>query len=238
MVNEHQCVLCGAAENPGYPGVYDCDCCLTAEWQSRQGPAAENAEARLAFLKASLNASVPARYRGYLRTPVAAQFRRDNPEVGRLASYTLTPGSVLYLHGLSGTGKTHAALRAVVRLVTEEKLTAAFVGEADYFKSLTDSFGGHGAAFDATTPQVLVYDDLGRRRPTPVVLDELYRILEHRWSNELTTIITSNFSPLQAVLKLTDDADLGGGIMSRLACGDIYEVKGAQDYRIGTARSA
>jgi DNA replication protein DnaC len=58
--------------------------------------------------------------------------------------------------------------------------------------------------------RILVLDDLGVERPTPLVLESLYRIIDTRADEGLRTIVTSNGKPSALA------ATLGARIHSRL----------------------
>lgn len=82
--------------------------------------------------------------------------------------------------------------------------------------------------------QLLLLDDLGAERPTSYAIECLYRVLNYRDEQELSTIITTNLSAdkLEEVFN-SDGGMLGGRLVSRLmGWAEVIELKG-KDLRRG-----
>ncbi|GGM16330.1 ATP-binding protein [Deinococcus aerophilus] len=183
---------------------------------------------RRAFL-----ASLPPRYGRYATTPVPAQVLAANPEL-RAKLERMTPQGFLYLTGEADAAKTHLAVRQALHL-TEGGGSALFVDETDYFARVFAEFGGGPPAPDLLAPDVLVYDDLGKQKPSEFALQKLYHLLEMRWSHEKALIVTSNFTPREVVARLTDDEVVGHAIYSRLMAGQLAGIRRGAGGRQGSA---
>lgn len=103
----------------------------------------------------------------------------------------------LYLYGPAGTGKTHLLVaigKALVNQYAAEVCYWSTVSLINEAKRMFDKTSGvdenpFDAAAEAT---VLMLDDIGAERPSEWVLTELYRLINHRYNRNLTTLLTSN----------------------------------------------
>lgn len=162
------------------------------------------AEVRHQQATAAFNQWIPARYRGA---------EADNPDVVAWAASIDDGGSqsLLIVGGL-GTGKTHQAYGAAQVVVLAkasrgERCRLAAVTHA----GLNDEVRPGGAGLDPyMAADLLVLDDLGAAHVTSWNADAAYRLIDHRWSQLLPTIFTSNFSAKE----LGDQ--LGARLASRL----------------------
>lgn len=177
-------------------------------------------------------ASLPPRYRRYATTPVAPEVLATNTKA-RAALQAMTPQGFLYLTGDPGVGKTHLAVRQAVNLI-REGFSAQFVDEVEYFERVFAEFGGGRPAPSLIAPDVLIYDDLGKQKPSDFALQKLYHMLEMRWSHEKATIITSNLTPQAVGPRISDDPAVAASIVSRLMAGQAVGLRGA-DNRPGSA---
>lgn len=118
-------------------------------------------------------------------------------------SYPLeTAGTGLLLTGSIGVGKTHLAVGILQSLVAERGATGLFFDYRDLLKQVQNSYNRQVAAteleilapvFDA---EVLVLDELGASKPTDWVWDTVAHILNTRYNDRRTTIITTNYANL------------------------------------------
>ena len=126
-------------------------------------------------------------------------------------SYPLeTRGAGLLLTGSIGVGKTHLAVGILQALVTERGATGLFYDYRELLKQVQNSYNRHVQAteleilapvFDA---EVLVLDELGASKPTDWVWDTVAHILNTRYNDRRTTIITTNYAnagPLGSLLE-------------------------------------
>lgn len=132
---------------------------------------------------------------------------------------TVQPGDSLFLTGPTGTGKSVTAavlLWEYARAATEREDggrigwtgSFLFVTVPQWLSLLRGSFGtGETAGILERTrgARVLVLDDIGAERPTDWTLGELTLLVDHRYSEELPTILTSNLSLPELSDRLGDD---------------------------------
>jgi DNA replication protein DnaC len=106
----------------------------------------------------------------------------------------------LLLVGKAGRGKTHMAVGIAKALIREKGAECVFYDYADLLKEIQDSYNPavQTTELDLLRPvfktEVLVLDDLGSVRPTEWRWDTVRLILNTRYNNSLTTIITTNFA--------------------------------------------
>ena len=119
-----------------------------------------------------------------------------------------TDGTGLLLTGSIGVGKTHLAVGMLQSLVEERGASGLFYDYRELLKQVQNSYNPRVAAteleilapvFDA---EVLVLDEIGASKPTDWVWDTVAHILNTRYNDRRTTIITTNYAnlpPLGAV---------------------------------------
>jgi DNA replication protein DnaC len=110
-----------------------------------------------------------------------------------------TSGRGLLITGSIGVGKTHLAVGILQALVAERGATGLFFDYRDLLKQVQNSYNSKVSAteleilapvFDA---EVLVLDELGASKPTDWVWDTVAHILNTRYNDRRTTIITTNY---------------------------------------------
>jgi DNA replication protein DnaC len=101
--------------------------------------------------------------------------------------------------GSVGVGKTHLAVGILKALIRDKGVPCLFCDYRELLKSIQNSYNASVQAtemgilrpvFDA---EVLVLDELGAVRSTEWVFDTVNYILNSRYNNNKTTIITTNF---------------------------------------------
>jgi DNA replication protein DnaC len=162
------------------------------------------AELRTEQARLVLPNHIPARY---------LDAKVEHPAVADWVAKTIegTDDSLL-LAGTVGVGKTHtgyAALAAVVlgRAARGQSCQPAAVTHTDLCEAVRPDGEGISRLQEAT---LLMLDDLGAAHVTAWNADAVYRVIDHRWTHMLPTIITSNFDPG------TLSAMLGERLTSRL----------------------
>lgn len=127
-----------------------------------------------------------------------------------------------YLYGPSGTGKTTLAAWIMYRglqnsLLPGPKPLFRFTGTIQLLEqiktSFKSSFDMQNNRIDSTTKLINTYkyadwlclDDFGPEKTTDWVYQMLYLIIDHRYSEMKTTVLTSNLSLQQLEEKLKDD---------------------------------
>lgn len=122
-------------------------------------------------------------------------------------------GPSLLLLGPTGTGKTHQAYGAVSALAQSgAAFSWTFVTAADAYARLRPRprVDSEEEFLRLANVAVLILDDLGAAKATDWTEEVNYRLINHRYEHELTTLITSNVPVGQ--LK----AGLGDRVASRL----------------------
>jgi len=116
-------------------------------------------------------------------------------------SYPLeTAGTGLLLTGSIGVGKTHLAVGILQALVAERGATGLFYDYRDLLKQIQNSYNAQvrETELEILAPvfkaEVLVLDELGASKPTDWVWDTVAHILNTRYNDRRTTIITTNYS--------------------------------------------
>jgi len=118
-------------------------------------------------------------------------------------SYPLeTAGTGLLLTGSIGVGKTHLAVGILQSLVAERGATGLFYDYRDLLKQVQNSYNAtvRETELEVLRPvfeaEVLVLDELGAAKPTDWVWDTVAHILNTRYNDRRTTIITTNYANL------------------------------------------
>jgi DNA replication protein DnaC len=146
-------------------------------------------------------------------------------------SYPLeTGGTGLLLTGSIGVGKTHLAVGILQALVQDRGATGLFCDYRELLKQVQNSYNRQVQAteleilapvFDA---EVLVLDELGAAKPTDWVWDTVAHILNTRYNDRRTTIITTNYAnagplagpPRDDAARLAREESLGDRIGERM----------------------
>jgi DNA replication protein DnaC len=113
-----------------------------------------------------------------------------------------TNGNGLLLTGSIGVGKTHLAVGILQALIAERGAKGVFYDYRDLLKQVQNSYN---RSVDATEleilapvleAEVLVLDELGASKPTDWVWDTVAHVLNTRYNDRRTTIITTNYANL------------------------------------------
>ena len=113
------------------------------------------------------------------------------------AQYPLDRSGILLI-GPSGVGKTHLSVAAIKALMAKG-VHCSFCDYRDLLKRIQDSYNPSVQATELEVlrpvfeTEVVVLDDLGAVKPSEWVWDTVSLILNTRYNDNRTTIITSNF---------------------------------------------
>jgi DNA replication protein DnaC len=124
-----------------------------------------------------------------------------------------TGGRGLLFTGSIGVGKTHLAVGVLSRLVQERGVRGLFCDYRELLKSIQNSYNPqvHTTELELLQPvfaaEVLVLDDLGAQKPNEWVWDTVALILNTRYNDKLSTIITTNYADLPAGQGFKADPD-------------------------------
>ena len=125
-----------------------------------------------------------------------------------------TAGRGILFVGSIGVGKTHLATGILQRLVRERGVRGLFCDYRELLKNIQNSYNPQVATTEMEllkpvfTAEVLVLDDLGAQKPNEWSWDIVALILNTRYNDRQTTIITTNYpdQPAGAGVKI----DRGG----------------------------
>lgn len=194
---------CKICDGVGLVRVVD----ASGKWISRpcECQAMEREERRL------VSARIPTGYWGCTLESYETSFAGADPSLGWalktarafVTAYPVdTAGKGLLFIGSLGVGKTHLAVGVLRRLIQERGARGMFCDYGALLKDIQQSFNPRNdlTEFGLLEPilkaEVLVLDDLGAQKPTDWVWDNVALILNTRYNNQLTTIVTTNYPDL------------------------------------------
>ena len=154
-------------------------------------------------------ARIPARYEHCTLADFSTEFQGAHRllPAARLAAgrfveeYPLIRTGLLFI-GPIGTGKTHLAVGIIQELVRSKGVPCLFCDYRELLKEIQNSYNASvqttelevlRPVFDA---DVLVLDELGAVKPSEWVWDTVSHILNSRYNDKKTTIVTTNFPNL------------------------------------------
>jgi DNA replication protein DnaC len=166
-----------------------------------------------------------------------------------------TAGNGLLLTGSIGVGKTHLAVGMLQALVADRGSKGLFFDYRDLLKQVQNSYNRNvdvteleilRPVFDA---EVLVLDELGASKPTDWVWDTVAHILNTRYNDRRTTIITTNYAnlppgsgelsgPRAAVREETLGDRIGERMRSRLQEMCVVVEMSGEDFRQKVKRAS
>ena len=133
----------------------------------------------------------------------------------------------LVLMGRYGCGKTHLAA-AIANSAIEKGVSTLFLTVPDLLDWLRYSYSGADLSFEERFEEIretpmLILDDFGTQNATPWAQEKIFQIMNHRYINQLPTVITSNLSL----------GDFDGRVRSRLQDPNLVTIVKifAPDYR-------
>jgi DNA replication protein DnaC len=186
----------------------------------------------------TLEARIPKRYRAisFEHSDVIDMERRCPTQVREVRQFVadiaanVDAGRSLWLTGGVGTGKTALAMIVSKAAIDAGRSVAVYSCPRllSVIRESIDS-GGVLAFLDRIAAVDLLHiDDLGAEHRTEWVLEQLYTIINARYEDERSTVITSNLEPDELA------AQLGERIVSRLEgmCGEPLPFWGADARRV------
>jgi DNA replication protein DnaC len=188
-----------------------------------------------------LRGTLPKRYRGvsFDRPPVSDMAHDPNPNTRATVRHVqdfcqsiderLDSGDGAWLMGDVGTGKTSLAM-VVSKTAMEAGRTVAVYSMPGLLARIRRTYDtdsgeeGYLSFFDRLTSVDLLHiDDLGAEKRTDWVLEQLYAIVDRRYSEERSMVVTTNLSDVDLA------EQIGKRTVSRLIemCGDPLPLYGA-----------
>ena len=170
-------------------------------------------------------ARIPERYAHCSLESFDTGFRGADPSLAKALMVTRhfadnypleTGGRGLLLTGSIGAGKTHLAVGLLRELIEQRGATGIFYDYRDLLKQIQNSYNPQVATTELQIlrpvfeAEVLVLDELGAVKPTDWVWDTVAHVLNTRYNDKKTTLITTNYANLQAgfVQSSTTERDL------------------------------
>ena len=166
-------------------------------------------------LRAVKQAAIPRLYENSTLDTFIVDPNSDEPSLGKarytarkfISAYPLeTRGKGLLITGTVGTGKTHLAVAILRSLIENRGATGLFCHYHELIKQVQNSFNPEVKATEMQVlapilnVEVLVLDELGATKPSDWVFDTISHILNTRYNENRTTIITTNYRNQQALL--------------------------------------
>jgi DNA replication protein DnaC len=152
-------------------------------------------------------AKVPSRYEHCELSTF--KYDPENPEDAKLGAARLAAGRFveeyplektgLLFVGSVGVGKTHLAVGIIKALIRDKGVPCLFCDYRELLKSIQNSYNASVQATEMEIlrpvfdTEVLVIDELGAARSTEWVTDTLNFVLNTRYNDNKTTIITTNY---------------------------------------------
>jgi DNA replication protein DnaC len=193
--------------------------------------------------------AIPPRYRGvsFDRPPVS-DMERDMASrhvVNAVREYVdaleenLAAGRGLWLMGSTGTGKTTLGMLVAKTALAAGKTAAVYftpklLTQIRQTYQATDSEDAYEAFFKRLTSVDLLYiDDLGSERHTDWVVEQLYALVNERYENQRSVLVTSNAKADAGAGLQELEEQIGSRTVSRLVeiCGDPLPLFGT-DQRV------
>lgn len=141
------------------------------------------------------------------------------------------------LVGSVGAGKTMLAQIIASKIIMDKKMTVIFLPTTSLMAELrVAQFSEGGAEYEQRIDElinadVVIFDDVGKEKPTEWVQTQYFRIIDGRYNQKKTTSFTSNYE----LGTLSDRfSEFGEAILSRLVAmtrESIVNIK-ASDYRL------
>jgi DNA replication protein DnaC len=167
-----------------------------------------------------------------------------------------TEGKGLLVTGDIGVGKTHIAVGLLKELIARRGVSGLFYDYRELLKEVQNSYNKEVSATELSIlrpvfeAEVLVLDELGAAKPSEWVWDTVAQILNSRYNERRTTIITTNYanegsllsgaeSPAKRAMRDETLGDrIGERMLSRLQemC-VVVEMRG-KDFRQSVARAS
>jgi DNA replication protein DnaC len=208
-------------------------------------------------------AQIPERYRHCSLDTFETTFPGADPSLERALTtarrfvdeYPVdTAGKGILFVGMMGTGKTHLAVGVLRRLVREKGVRGLFCDYRELLKKIQNSYNPQVATTELEllkpifTAEVLVLDDLGAQKPNEWVWDTVALILNTRYNDKQSTIITTNYADQSSASGSLSDAEragreptlgdrIGDRILSRLAEMCISVKMSGKDLRQSVKRA-
>jgi DNA replication protein DnaC len=189
-----------------------CNVCNDSGWRPVADRRFTPCECRIQRNKARLKtfARIPARYenctiQNYEVMDVRQVFQLAKLAAQRFVNEYPVDVSGLLLMGDIGTGKTHLAVAIMQELIETKNIPCSFYPYTELLKMIQSSYSKESETTElellrpVLDTEVLVLDDIGTMKPSEWVLDTVNFIINTRYNDNRTTIITTNYTEEELV---------------------------------------
>jgi DNA replication protein DnaC len=167
-------------------------------------------------------AGIPKRYEHCTFSNFEADFEEAHPSLAKarflagrfVEDYPVNTVGLMFI-GDSGRGKTHLAVGVIKELMLEKKVPCTFCDYRELLKNIQDSYNPNVATTELSIlrpifdVEVLLLDDLGAVKPTDWIWDTVSLVLNSRYNENKTTVITTNFENESASNEPENTSQLG-----------------------------
>jgi DNA replication protein DnaC len=165
------------------------------------------------------NAAIPPRYldRGFdvYATQTKSQEKALLRAVQYVNKYPDVPRGLLFV-GPCGVGKTHLSVAILKQLILDKRTPGMFIDESELLRRLQYSYSPNSPETEKEVMlplmniELLVWDDLGAGRTSEWVSETIRTVLNHRYTYEKQTILSTNW-PLKVESARTAQRALAAG---------------------------
>ncbi len=147
-------------------------------------------------------------------------------------------GRGLLIMGPPGVGKTHLSVGILKKLVETKGVSVLFYDFRELLQDLKNTFDERSRVHESDIhshlrhTDVLLLDELGSQKLTEWTLDILMSIINYRYNNAKTVIITTNYLDVAVKNEETLEERIGSRLRSRLHEMCMKLEISAHDYRL------